>query len=74
MPGSEKKELEAHTNVWVEDLLDHQLEELFGHTTLVNALLPFKLYVQLFLQVGRILHGDHLKLWRRRRTKRWHYC
>lgn len=52
----------ALTDVWVEDLLHHQLEELFGNPTFVDALLPFELHVQLLFQVGWVLHGDHLQL------------
>lgn len=52
----------APTDVGVEDLLHHQLKELFGHAPFVNTLLPLKLYVELLLQVSRVLHGDHLQL------------
>lgn len=50
------------TNIWVEDLLHHQLKELFGNTSFINTLLPFKLHIQLLLQVCRILHRNHFQL------------
>lgn len=50
------------TDVRVEDLLHHQLEELFGNASFVDALLSLELDVELLLQVGRVLHGDHLQL------------
>lgn len=50
------------TDVGVEDLLHHQLKELFGHASFVDTLLPLKLYIELLLQVSRVLHGDHLQL------------
>lgn len=52
----------APTDVRVEDLLHHQLEELFGNASFVDALLPLELDVELLLQVGWVLHGDHLQL------------
>lgn len=58
--GSDR--LVALTDVWVEDLLHHQLEELFGNPAFVDALLPFELHVELLFQVGRVLHSDHLQL------------
>lgn len=50
------------TNIWVEDLLHHQLKELFGNTSFINTLLSFKLHIQLLLQVCRILHRNHFQL------------
>lgn len=48
------------TDVRVENLLQHQLEELLGHSSLIHTFLPFEFNKELLLQAGWVLHGDHL--------------
>lgn len=50
------------TDVRVENLLQHQLEELLGHSSLIDTFLPFKFNKELLLQAGWVLHGHHLEL------------
>lgn len=50
------------TDVRVENLLQHQLEKLLGHSSLINTFLSFEFNIELLLQAGWVLHGDHLEL------------
>ena len=54
--------METLTNIWIKELLNDELEELFGDATLIQSLLPFKLYEKLLLQVTWVLQGHHLQL------------
>ena len=51
----------TRTKVRVEDFLNDELEELLGDTPLIHSLFPFKLHVQLLLQLLWVVHR-HLQL------------
>ena len=50
------------TVVRVENFFHNQLKKLLGYTSLINSLFPFKLHVELFLKVNRVVLRCHFKL------------